>query len=154
MSIVEFEANNVIFPLKNQASGLIGQACLAVTSGAQSYYMASLFLGEAKPDQGHYYTVAADMPANTGKAVYIAVSQNPADTAINPYATGIGRDICWPIPDGQERSFRLPPPRNISTAVATHTGYWLHYRGSATGFLHIYRSSLAPNQDTKQFGAP
>jgi hypothetical protein len=154
MSMVEFEANNVIAPMKNLASGMIAQANLAVSSGAQSYYIPSLFLGETKPDQGHYYTVAADMPANRYGVVYIAVSQYPADTAINPYATGIGRDICWPVPDGTKMDFRLPPRLQITTGVATQTGYWLHYRGSATGFLHIYRSSLGNGQDTKQFGKP
>ena len=94
MSVVEFEANNVLFPLKNQASGLVAQACLAVSSGAQSYYMASLFNGETVPDQGHYYTLAADMPANRSGVVYIALSENSADTNIDPTATGIGRDIC------------------------------------------------------------
>ena len=163
MSMREFEAANVIFPLKN-ADVMTSQACLAVSSGAQSYYLPSLFMGEkqgsptgmAWEDNGHYYTLCADMPANKTGSVYVALSCSQSDgTSIDPTATGIGKDICWPIPHGTFQSYVIPPGRHVRTGLSTATTYrWIHYRGSATGYLRIYRSSLGHTQDTSQFRQP
>ena len=149
MGQIDYEALNVTPPVKNTDS-VKCIAVLSVTTSSQTQDLTALF---ASIGTGHYLTLAADMPANAGKTVYIAFGCNAG--TIDETATGTGATVCYPIPDGQEKPYRLITGRDVSTGVATNTQYTvLHYKGSATGYLRIYRSSVGAMQDTTEFPAP
>lgn len=149
MGQIDYEALNVTPPVKNTGA-VKCIAVLAVTTTSQSQDLTALF---GSLGTGHYLTLAADMPANAGKTVYYAFGCNAG--TIDETATGTGVTVCYPIPDGQEKPYRLITGKDIGTGIATLTQYTtLHYKGSATGFLRIYRSSVGALQDTTQFPAP
>lgn len=149
-SQLEYEALNITPPLQN-TNAVKCIAVLSVTTSSQSQDLTDLF---ASIGTGHYLTLAADMPANAGKTVYIAFGCNDAGS-IDETATGTGATVCYPIPDGQEKPYRLITGKDVATGVATDTQYTqLYYKGSATGYLRIYRSSVANMQDTTEFPAP
>jgi len=151
MSLVEYEANNVIPPLKN-SDAMKSQACVVVSTAGIVQGLSGLF-GNSLGD-GHFLTLEAD-----GTKIYVAFSPNSSGS-INPAATGNGATICYPIPDGVMMSVRPIAGREVGTGIATMCRYdFLHARvpttaAVATGYLRIYRSSLAPTQDAGEFRAP
>lgn len=162
----EFEAMNVLLPLKN-ATGMVAQANLLVGATGIVQNLASLFRGI---QDGHYITAQAD-----GAKVYVAFGANDVGAtlligltgyAIEPGATGAGRQVCFPIPDGVmlpgvpyggREHGRLTGHAGATTLGGTFVdGYnFIHARvasgGVPTAYLRLYRSSLAPGQDVREF---
>jgi hypothetical protein len=162
----EYEAHNVLFPLKN-STGMVAQANLMVTNQGIVQNLASLFRGI---QDGHYLTAQAD-----GAKIYVAFGSNDVGQTlmlgltgytIEPHATGSGRQVCFPIPDGVmmpgvpyggKESGRPTGHVGATTLGATLVcGYnYVHARlptgGVATAYLRLYRSSLAPGQDPREF---
>jgi len=143
MSSIAFEAENVTPPLKN-SNAMKCIANIAVLTTSSSTDLAPL-LGAL--GIGGYVTVKADMPANTTGRIYFALASTAG--TIDETATGTGNTVCWPLPDGHEMSFRLATGRETTASnVATLCWYThLHTKGTATGYLRVYRSSLPPDQD-------
>jgi hypothetical protein len=166
----EHEAHNQLFPLQN-ATGMKSQANLLVGATGIVQNLASLFGGLM---DGHYLTAQAD-----GGKVYTTWSSNDLGAtllvnltgyAIDPAATGSGRQVCWPIPDGvmlpgvpygglEKGTTSGFGPAATGIGMTLVRGYqFLHARmasgGVATGYLRLYRSSLAPTQDVREFKIP
>jgi hypothetical protein len=169
MSIREFEAHNVLLPLKN-ATGMRAIANIPVSNAGTVQNMASLF---GKFQAGHYITPQAD-----GAKIYVAWGSNDVGATLMLGLTGFGIDanftgtgpgVCYPIPDG----VMLPgvPYGGLESGIPTGhvgattlgatlvSGYnYVHARvasgGVATAFLRLYRSSLAPNQTPGEFTVP
>lgn len=170
MSIREYEANNQLFPMQN-ATGMKSQANLLVGVTGIVQNLASLFGGL---QDGHYLSVQPD-----GAKMYVSFSSHDVGATllvgltgygIDPLATGSGRQVCWPIPDG----VTLPGvpiagreagtvsgfgPAATGIGITMVRGYnYIHARvasgGVSTGHLRLYRSSLAPNQDVREFKIP
>lgn len=166
MSIREFEAHNVLLPLKN-STGMKAQANIAVSNEGVVQCIASLFRGI---QEGHYITAQAD-----GAKIYTAWGSNDVGATlmlgltghgIDAAFTGTGPGVCFPIPDG----VMLPgvpyggieagrPTGHVGATTLGMTmvdGYnYIHARvasgGVATAYLRLYRSSLAPNQTPREF---
>ena len=102
---------------------------------------------------GHALSVQAD-----GGKIYVALGAVP--TASISLTVGTGVKQCWPIPDGVSERYFQPAGREVGTglvgtgsSIATSVKYrYLQYFGS--GVLRMYRSSLAPTQNTEEFPAP
>lgn len=147
---VEYEALNVTAPLLNSNS-MKCVAVLAVTTTSQSVDLETLF---ASLGTGHYFTLQADMPANSGGMIYLAFGANGSGS-IDQTATGNGNTVCRGIPDQQELPARIVTGKSVGTGVATQVKYnYLYYKGSATGYLRVCRSSVGPGQGAEQFPAP
>ena len=145
---VERDAVNVIFPLKNTDQMVAQTAAIARASQTNTIDLQTEFGPNWK--QG-YYTVAAD-----GAKLYIALGHTPgqispiAPTGGTNGASGYSSKLaCWPVPDEQERHFRVPVGREVGTGVALDADYrYLHYRipsGGTTGMMRVYRSSVLEN---------
>lgn len=146
-SAVEYEAMNAIAPLKN-TDGMKCIAVLAVTQSSQVVDLLAQF-GTLK----HFITLQADSrPAD--EKVYIAFGINDAGS-IDETATGTGATVCYSIPDNQELPIRIPTHREVATGIGTlAAARYLYWKGSASGYLRVYRSSLEPGQDSREFKAP
>lgn len=150
----EYEWHNVLPPLKNSTS-MVSQANIVVGATYLCQDLASLFRGL---DDGHMVTMQAD-----GAKIYVAMGANEVGKtgivglsmfAIDPGATGVGTQVCFPIPDGVMLPFfpqggqELGKSGVFPTMVQNYNV--LHARvasgGVATAFLRIYRSSMGPNQ--------
>jgi hypothetical protein len=144
------EAANITPPLKN-TNAMKCIAVLSVTTSSQSQDLELLF---ARLGAGHFMTVKADMPANSGARVYVAFGATPG--TIDETSSGTHNNACWPVIDGEELHVgQVPSGREIATGIATNSYYkYLHWKGSATGYLRLYRSSFAPGQDAGEFRAP
>lgn len=119
-------------------------------------------------DAGHFYTIRADVatPLSPGAAVDVLFRQawraylalGPSIRAIDETAVGNATGACWPLVDGQEIRGKIPVGKEVAQGVATAPVYSvLNFKaapGGGTGYLRIYRSSLAPNQDTSEFQDP
>ena len=169
MSIREYEAHNVLFPMKN-ATGMRAIANIPVSNAGVVQNLATLFGNLAA---GHYLTVQAD-----GAKTYVAFGSNDVGATllvgltgfgIDANYTGFGPGVCYPIPDGVSlpgvpiggRESGMPTGHVGATTMGATivAGYnYLHARlpsgGVATAFLRLYRSSLAPNQGTGEFKIP
>lgn len=169
MSIREYEAHNVLFPMKN-ATGMRAIANIPVSNAGAVQNLASLFGGLGN---GHFLTVQAD-----GAKTYVAFGSNDVGATllvgltgfgIDANYTGFGPGVCYPIPDGVSlpgvpisgKEPGMPTGHAGATGLgATQVaGYnFLHARvasgGVATAFLRLYRSSVAPNQGTGEFKIP
>jgi len=143
MSSIAFEAENVTPPLKNSAA----MKCIAVISVLTTSSSTDLTSLLGALGIGGYVTVKADMPANTTGRIYFAFGATPG--TIDDAVTGTNVAACWPLPDGHEMSFRLASGRETTASnVATLCWYThVHTKGTATGYLRFYRSSLPPDQD-------
>lgn len=159
MSIVEYEAMNVVTPLKN-SGGLRCVAVIAVSGTPRVDDLEALFGGAQSAGAGHFYTLHCD-----GPKVYVAFGS--ASGTIDPTAQGVSTLACWPIPADQQRDWRTVGgregymgPSGAYQGVPTTVRYTqLHSvgasPGSPTGFLRIYRSSLGPGEGSEQFrGSP
>ena len=142
-SELDFQALNVTTPIKNSNA----MKCIAVISVLTTSSSTDLGTLLGALGIGGYLTVKADMPANTTGRIYFAFGSS--DGTIDDSATGTGNTVCWPLPDGHEMSFRLATGREMTASnVATLCCYkHLHTKGTATGYLRVYRSSLPPDQD-------
>jgi hypothetical protein len=170
MSIREFEAHNQLFPLQN-ATGMKSQANILVGAGGTVQNLASLFGGLM---DGHYLTAQAD-----GGKVYTTWAAHDVGAtlmlgltghAIDPGAVGAGRQVCWPIPDGvtlpgvpigglEKGTVSGFGPAATGIGMTLVRGYnFVHARmasgGVSTGYLRLYRSSLGPTQDVREFKIP
>jgi len=144
MSIVEFEAANITAPLQNSAA-MKNIVSIYATPNAAYTDLSKLF---GQMHSGHYYTLQAD-----GSKVYFAMSSVPTGAVSTTVGTGLNQ--AWPLPDGVEKSFRIPNGREVATGVATQMVYkYLQYKAVATCTLWIYRSSVGPTQGVEQFPAP
>lgn len=161
MSIREYEAHNVLFPLKN-ATGMVAQANILVGATGIVQNLASMFRGI---QDGHYITAQAD-----GAKIYVAFGSNDVGAtlllgltgyAIEPNAVGTGRQVCFPIPDGvmlpgvPYGGKEVGSTGTVSAATLVDGYHFVHARvasgGVATAYLRLYRSSLAPNQTPGEF---
>jgi hypothetical protein len=148
------EALNVVPPLEN-TMGVRAQARFGVTPACNPTlyrYLPSYFGGY---EDGQWYTLKADMPDNANERVWVALSYREEGT-IDPRGVGGGTDICWPLIDGEEMDFRVPPVNQqrplteaggIMTAYATCLASTLQYRwlkmmGSASGYVVVRKSSV------------
>jgi streptogramin lyase len=148
MSLREFEAANLLLPLKN-TDAMKAIACIAVDSTSRSVDLSTYF---AQLAAGHFLTLIAD-----GAKIYVALGENASGT-IDDTATGTANTACVPIPDGSALHGVGPiGGRTVATGIATHVEFkHLKYKTPAgvSGFLRIYRSSLGPTQDAGEFKAP
>lgn len=148
MSTVEYEAMNVLPPLKNSGA----MKCIAVLTVSGSSQVTDLETLFGQLSDGHFLTLSAD-----GPKVYVAFGS--ASGTIDPSATGGGTAVCFPIPSEGQLPVRPTAGREVATGVATNVKYnYLHYvgaSGTAGGYLRVYRSSLGPGEDPGgQFKAP
>jgi hypothetical protein len=142
MNEVFTEAENITPPLRN-TTGLTCMYVLMCTPTSQSIDLKTIF---GKHDNGHFFTLQAD-----GAKCYVAFASNGSGS-ISETATGGGATVCWPIPDGGQLPYRPVGGRETATGYATLASYpFLHYKGAATGYLRIYRSSLGLTQSVDQF---
>ena len=152
----EFAAAAVILPVLN-SDGVKCIAVLAVTTSSQSVDLRTLFgsTAESKPSwASHLYTLQADMPANADSRVYVALGASSAGS-ISETATGNGNTVCWPIPDKQSLPGAVLSGRiGVSGMATSIMSSWLYYKGLATGYLRIYRSSVLPGQGVGEFPPP
>jgi hypothetical protein len=160
MSIREYEAHNVLLPLKN-STAMKSQANIMVSTAGVVQNLASLFYGL---QDGHFITPQAD-----GAKIYVAFGSNDVGQtlllgltgyAIEPNATGNGQQVCYPIPDGVMLPGVPYGGKEVgNTGLMAPTlvaGYnYVHARvasgGSPTAFLRFYRSSVAPGQEPGVF---
>jgi len=160
MSVREYEAHNVLLPLKN-STAMKDQVNIAVSNAGVVQCLASLFRGL---EDGHYITPQAD-----GGKIYVAFGSNDlgqtlalglTGMAIDAFVTGNGPQVCYPIPDGVMLPGVPYGAREVgSTGTMAPTlvaGYnYVHARvasgGVSTAYLRMYRSSVAPNQDPGVF---
>ncbi len=144
-------------PLKNSAAGMRCIAVLRVTPTTQVQDLTAAF-GNA--NASHDYLLLAD-----GCSVYMALGTLPGtidETAASlggsGVGTGFGVTACWKIPENTVLPFKTTGGRETSTGVATMCHYnLLHWKcatGSATGYLRIYRASLARGMGSEAFPAP
>jgi hypothetical protein len=140
LSIKEYEAHNITWPLANSPN-MRDQFSVQAFTVPTFLDMKAVF---PKFDAGHAVSVQAD----NGK-VYIALGSVP--TAAISLTVGTGVNQCWPLPDGvSERYFKPGKGREIATGLATTTDYrYLQYMG--TGTLRLYLSSVAPVGHTEDF---
>ncbi len=149
---LHFRAYNTIVPYKN-TSGLASQAAIVVSTTSQAIPLSDYF---GNIGSGDYFTLQAD-----GAKIYVSGAFNSIGT-INEQEQGRGVGVCFPIPDGQQLPVRILGGRQVSTGYATGaqcaTGFFLHAKlalsGAATGFLRIYRSSVAEAQGIEQLKPP
>lgn len=146
----EFAAAAVTLPLLN-SDGVKNVAVLAVTTSSQSVDLSTLF---GNWDDGHFWTLQADMPDNADSRVYVSLGPSAAGS-ITTTATGNGNTVCWPIPDKQSLPGTILSGRIGVSGMATGIqSKFLYYRGLATGYLRIYRSSVLPGEGVSQFPPP
>jgi hypothetical protein len=129
-------------PIQN-VSGLacIGNLCVSnagVVQGLSAWYGASL-------GQGQYIVLQSD-----GGKCYYRLDCN-ADGTIDAFATGVGPDVAWPLPDGAMSPMIPIAGRLNATGVATVMNFnFLRARtasgGVATMYLRVYRNIL-PGRD-------
>jgi len=113
-------------------------------------------------DAGHYYTIQADAagPSPTGVGAWRAyVALGASVRALDPNAAGTASGACWALKDSDPPArWKIPTAREVGTGVATCPAYttlnFVAPAGGGTGWLRIYRSSLAEGQDTTQFSDP
>lgn len=145
---VPFEAYNLIAPYRN-TTGLASQAAVIVTQASQNINLSDYF---GALDAGHFVTLQAD-----GGKVYIQLHSSSTGS-IDEQEQGGGVGVCWPIPDGQQLPMRIISGRQLGTGYATAVSYAsgviikakLALSGVATGFLRMYKSSVAETQGMEQ----
>lgn len=150
-TIKEFEAANIVPPLRN-TTGLVlkSQAAIVVSNAGVVQGLSGLF-GASHKDS-HFYTLQAD-----GAKIYIQWAANDFGS-IDSFATGSGVSICYPLADGVSMNVTPVGGREVGTGVATGSVAYnfIHARvssgGVATAMLRIYRSSLAAGQTAEEFG--
>jgi len=150
MSLREFEASNITPPLKNTAA----MKCIAVVAVGTASGTTDLSTLLSKLSNGHFLTIQPDMPDAAGGRIWFAFGAT-ADS-INERATGVGNTVCYVKGDLQELTLVPVGGREVTTGVATLSIYGvLHHKGSASGYLRIYRSSLNPQESPGEgFPAP
>ena len=152
MSIREYEASMVVPPILNTTGmALKSQANIVVSNAGIVQGLSALFGGSL--GNGHFLTLQAD-----GAKIFVAFSAN-ASGSLDAFATGNGPNIAFPLADGAMLPVVPIAGREVATGVATLCNYsFVHARvasgGVATGFLRMYRSSLAPNQNASEFTGP
>ena len=157
MSGREYQAAALNLPLQNSV-GVKCVAVLSVTTASQSVDLSTLFGkatdGESPQWDDGFFTLFADMPSNTGSRIYVALGPDSSGS-ISETATGNGATVCWPIPDTQSLQGVILGGRISSSGVATSiNSSWLYYKGLATGYLRIMRSSSDPGRGAGQFPPP
>lgn len=156
MGQVEYEAFNVTLPFQN-SSGMVDQAAIVATQASQAVNLSDYFGGLG---EGHYYTFYAD-----GAPMYVSFGVHGGQP-IDERTAGRGAAVCWPLANGQQLPGRLLGGREVGTAYATNTQVasgvivyvkvpsFLGTGVSPTGMLRIYRSSVGPGQDRREFKPP
>lgn len=153
----QFEWFNINPPLANTpAQSAI--AVLPLTTTSQNMDLSTIF---GKLGAGHYLSVRPEFVGTGAQKAYIAFAGSSGiliptlfqlGTGVN--GTGVGTGLCYHIPDGVEMRFRSPPGlRQVGTALPTGIATFvshniLQFMGSATGFLRIYRSSMASHDES------
>lgn len=145
---VEFEAYNLIAPYRN-TTGLASQAAVVIGQASQSINLSDYF---GSLGAGHFVTLQAD-----GAKIYVQLASNTVGT-LNEQDQGAGVGVAWPIPDGQQLPMRIIGGHEMGTGYATQVQYAsgiiikakLALSGAATGFLRMYRSSVAETQGVEQ----
>lgn len=114
-------------------------AVLVASSTAAVQDLSELF-GEL--DSGNYLTLVAD-----GGKVYVALG-GASTPAVSSTATGTSNQAAWPLPDGKDVAGIPLQGREVASGFGvTNVFYkYLHYQGSTTCYLRVYRSSTT-NQD-------
>ncbi len=146
-SDIELQSANIIPPYRN-STGLASQAAVVVSGVSQAINLSDYFGGLG---EGHFLTLEAD-----GAKVYVAIGSNNVGV-INEAAQGVGNQVCFPIPDGSQLPMRIVGGREMGTGYATNvqyaSGIIIHAKvatSAGTGFLRMYRSSLASTQGVGQ----
>jgi hypothetical protein len=145
-----------IGPLRN-STAMRAIAVLRVTPSSQNQDLTAAF-GNA--NASHDFVLLAD-----GTDVYVALSTNPGaidETAASLGGSGVGTGFsssaCWKIPKDTCLPFKVTGGTERATGIATMTSYnQLLFKcatGAATGYLRIYRASLARGQGSEGFPAP
>jgi hypothetical protein len=149
-SDVEFQAANIIPPYRN-STGLASQANVMVGAASQAINLSDYFGGLG---EGHFITLEAD-----GAKVYVAIGSNSIGV-INEAAVS-GKEVCFPIPDGSQLPMRIVGGREMGTGYATNVQYASGIivfaklaTGGASGWLRMYRSSVASTQGLGQLKPP
>jgi hypothetical protein len=147
MSIKEYEAANLLLPLKN-TDAMKAVANVLAESTSRTIDLSTYF---SQLGAGHFLTLVAD-----GAKIY--VSMGHAAGTIDETVVGTHNNSCVPVPDGSSLHGIPIAGRTVATGIATMLNFnVLHYKTSAsgvTGYLRMYRSSLAPSQDAGHFKAP
>jgi hypothetical protein len=146
MSVKEYEAANQLLPLKN-TDAMKAIATVLADGTSRTVDLSTYF---AQLDAGHFLTLIAD-----GSKIYVALGH--AAGTIDETVVGTHNNGCIPIPDGSTLHGVPMSGRTVATGIATTLAFrTLHYKtaGTATGYLRLYRSSLAPNQGAGEFKAP
>ena len=143
MSQIEVEAATMLAPIKNSgAMKVIAVVAVGTASGVTD--LRNLLGSLAK---GHYYTIQPDMPDAAGGRIWFAFGSNSG--TIDERATGNGVTACYVKGDLQEFPFVLRGAIEGSSGYASTgaTYPFLHHKGSASGYLRIYASSIGSSQN-------
>lgn len=125
--------------------GNIAVSNAGVSQSLSAWYGAALGLGE-------FLMVQAD-----GAKVYVHFSPN-STTSIDAFATGVGPNLAWPIPDGVTVSVIPGGGRLVGTGIATTmVPHFLHAKvasgGVATAYLRAWRG-YGPTRDLGALKGP
>jgi hypothetical protein len=146
VSIKEYEAANQLLPLKN-TDAMKAVATVLADGTSRTVDLSTYF---SQLGAGHFLTLVAD-----GAKIYVSLGH--AAGTIDETVVGTHNNACVPVPDGSSLHGIPIAGRTVATGIATMLNFnVLHYKtsGSATGYLRMYRSSLAPSQDAGHFKAP
>jgi len=146
----EFHAAALTLPAQNSV-GLKCVAVLSVTTDSRVVDLRTLF---GNLHSASFLTIQADMPANADSRVYLALGANDAGS-ISETATGNGATVCFPLPDKHVIQGTILSGDMRSSGVATSIlSSYLYYKGLATGYIRIARSSVQPGQGAGAFPPP
>lgn len=148
MSDVEYEASNLTLPMRNNDQ-MRCIAVLSITLSGQSQNLAALFGGLGS---GHFLTVQPDLASSDGKC-YLAFGSSAA--TIDETALGTGTTVCYVKGHLQELTGRPVGGEQVASGAATYiTHRFIHWKGTTSGYLRIYRSSTASGQTPGQAFPP
>jgi len=144
MSIIQFEADVPVGPIKNTAS-MTAQVEYAVSPTTQVIDLSQLF----GPGKHHFLTVAA-------RDATVLMALGHASGALSG-GYGANTGVGYPVFESSEKHFRLASGRERigNSGIPTGVTYdKLHVRtpsGAGTGYFHIHVSSIPPSKGTESW---
>lgn len=144
---VEQEAANIIAPLVNiaAAAGVVEQCdmmALPITAVSTAFDLNTYISAWRR---GHFLTLHAD-----GGDVYLAFDKVNTATVDPAITTAKAVTVCWKIPSGQDRTYRLPP---VDSPNATAYQYIIARTSAGTATLRGYISSIGHSEDVRSLQA-
>lgn len=142
----EKSAYTINLPLQNSDR----MKCIAVLQATTTAAVQDLTQLFDELGSGNFLTLVAD-----GGKVYVALGGN-STPAISSTATGSGNTVCVPIADGKDIAGIPLSGREVASGFGVTNVFYknLHYQGSTTCYLRVYRSSTVNNDPGASFKRP